>query len=176
VLYVKDTNNASLFFDQWHKNWAYAVSFGCNYDQISLRKTLIDTNINVDELEGIWNCQVIHESSLIYRERAKIIHYQDSSIQSSFLITTEASFLKIRMSGTIPSEITSLVNHPRKYFSNQIRMINVKEQAYLRSPMYNVFLDYPHYFSFLVSISHKYRYLMSISYRIKQKIRRLFFL
>jgi hypothetical protein len=168
VLYVKDTLDAHRFFSLWHENWEYGASLGCNFDQVSLRKTMQESNIEVKELEGIWNCQVTRESSLDYLNNARIMHYLN--VKTMFSICSKEILLKIKMDGEVSEEIKTQLKQSNKLFAR----VNVSTNHYFHKqtilePYWDLYCDYPRFFVFLSSVSSIYR--KAITWLWKMKLR-----
>lgn len=72
VMYVKDNEEAHKFFTIWHENWKLSLSKGYVVDQLPLVKTCIDMGNPIEEMSGIYNCQI--RSSIQYLSKAKILH------------------------------------------------------------------------------------------------------
>lgn len=58
VMFVKDNEITHKMFQEWHNNWIKSSKIGINSDQPSLTKALIENDIQVHILDGIWNCQI----------------------------------------------------------------------------------------------------------------------
>ena len=166
VLYAKDTTNVSLFFEQWHRYWEHGASFNINYDQLSLRKTNLESSLKISELDGVWNCQVLRESSSPFRKDAKILHFQCSPMcwYDSY---NETTFLKIRLAGRIPDDLVEKMES--QYFKSSTRQILLPQHDYLMlSPMFATYKDYPRLYSVLVTVSNAVRSVIVKLYRLKQ--------
>lgn len=74
VMFVKDNEITHKMFQEWHNNWIKSSKIGINSDQPSLTKALIENDIQVHILDGIWNCQIT-ENGLKWLNKAKILHY-----------------------------------------------------------------------------------------------------
>lgn len=170
VIYVKDTADAALFFEQWHQNWEHSASFNINYDQLSLRKTNLESGVEISEIDGIWNCQMARESSSPFRANAKILHFQ-GPLSCQYDFYNELTFLKIRLSGGVSGNLADMVTSPCCK-SIKRRYLLTQEDYFNLSPMLDTFHDYPRYYSFLVLISATHRRVLSSLYRLKQAFSR----
>lgn len=74
VIYVKDTPQVHHLFDVWYENWKHAA-FEKNqcFDQPSLLMANRKCGHIIQELDGIYNCQIL--TSIQYLHHAKIIHF-----------------------------------------------------------------------------------------------------
>jgi hypothetical protein len=161
VIFARENKNAHLFFQSWHGNWEYSASFGCNYDQLGLRKTVLESGISVEELDGIWNCQIARPTGRDYLNNAVIVHYQGASFDLCFPICSEESFLKIKMSGIIPENVAKMIGRGTKAFELYRVILSTSQYDYLGSPMLAVYQDYPKFFLFLLYISYIYRIILT---------------
>lgn len=74
VIYVKDNNQARLFFEHWHNLYIYLYNqYGIDFDQLSLYLTNNHFGGLIQPLSGIWNCQLRY--GINYLRDAKIIHF-----------------------------------------------------------------------------------------------------
>lgn len=73
---MKDSPDSHRFFKLWHENWIFSVSKGCSFDQPAHRKTISDTIPPIHDLNGQWNCQVNHTTSIENQKDAIIYHYK----------------------------------------------------------------------------------------------------
>lgn len=166
VFYVRDTAEAHRFFLQWHENWKYCVSNGCNYDQPGLRKALQETDIHIEELSGIWNCQVSRPSSMEFQKDAVIMHYQ----RAGFFVSKVCR--EIRKAGKVCGEAEALAKSPRIYFSGQTLFLTQMEFAALSSLRRTLF-DHPRFFAFLSKLADRYSFIVAFLYNVKQRVVRL---
>ena len=159
VLYVKDKEEAKSFFEQWHNNWLLCLKKGCVFDQPGLRKTVLESGVLVEELNGVWNCQISRETSREYEHKAKILHYQ----RNAFLVTI---CKKTRKTGKIKDEIEEWVKSPRNAFSRNRTYISQAEFQALE-PMRFMLINYPCAYSKLITISYMYRKAIKSLTKIK---------
>lgn len=73
VMYVKDTNEAYLFYNLWHKNYLISCEKGVCIDEPALSMTNIELNDIIQEIEGVWNCQI--RFGALYLATNKILHF-----------------------------------------------------------------------------------------------------
>ncbi|MCQ2123412.1 MAG: glycosyltransferase [Fibrobacter sp.] len=80
VIWVKKSDNAQKFFDEWHKLWKETLEkYSVVYDQTALNEVNVRLNGIVKEIDGTWNCQATRRSSFLkYLHNAKIMHYYAS--------------------------------------------------------------------------------------------------
>jgi hypothetical protein len=73
VLWVRDVESNHKFFKDWHNNWLQSRSKGIRTDMPALALANYQNNFAIQELDGIWNCQIWFGAN--YLSKAKIIHY-----------------------------------------------------------------------------------------------------
>ena len=80
VIWVKKSDDAQKFFNEWHKLWKETLEkYSVVYDQTALNEVNARLNGVVKEMDGVWNCQATRRSSFIkYLCNAKIMHYYAS--------------------------------------------------------------------------------------------------
>lgn len=168
VFYVKDTPNAHEFYHKWFKYWQEGAKIGFLFDQVPLRKTLLESGKNyVGELPGFWNCQVFRADSKPYWENAKILHCQGIAPNVYFPMTAAKVYEDIKTTGNIPSDIQNMLGGDKKNLLKKNIVIYGRDIEYFESPMHDICFDYPSFFSFLVKVSSMYRSLVSITYNAK---------
>lgn len=118
VMYVKDNQEAHVFFDTWHRNWNVSNSRGIVLDQLPLLKTNIELGQTIQEIPGEYNCQICF--SIEYLTRAKILHtfaHQRSSGSLSVIMGAEL-FKTINQQRCISDDIQQLLLHCKESFSS----------------------------------------------------------
>lgn len=80
VIWVKKSDDAQKFFNEWHKLWKETLEkYSVVYDQTALNEVNARLNGVVKEMDGVWNCQATRRSSFLkYLHEAKIMHYYAS--------------------------------------------------------------------------------------------------
>ena len=146
VLYVKDTSTALRFFQQWHENWKYCVSEGCSFDQPGFRKAYAESGIEIEQMSGIWNCQVTRATSAPFIDDAKVLHYQRAGAVISIFGHS------IRKKGKVCDDAASFVKNARYFFSGHNLYLTTLEYEALDSVRYTLF-NYPRFFRFMSSLS-----------------------
>lgn len=124
VILCKDNEKGRLLFDLWHKFWQEAsVGYGYHSDQCSLwRANAAAGNVMV-ELDGIYNCQMIHPQwGTEYISGCKVFHYHATALNFTKAIPfKDPVFLeKIRRDGITPEVDDITRNVMRNYLKNVI--------------------------------------------------------
>lgn len=175
VFFVKDTPLTHRFYQRWFELWSLCNNKQIYIDQLSLRKVNSEFNQIIHEIEGIWNCQVRYPKGELFKDRAKIIHYQASDPRIYYSICAESVFLKIKIGGILQNDILSLLNNPQESFSKKQMIISGEQIKFIQSHLYDVFLNHYSFYNILVHISLLYSKLFTSVYCIKQKIYFSFF-
>lgn len=119
VMWVRDTQLASLFYEEWYKQWQCSVSKGFSLDQPSMNYTNHQKGDLIKELPGSWNCQIFFEG-WDYLPQAKIIHYAGGGHQEKM----QKLYTLVREQGVDSPFIQSLLASPKikfyAYLTNQI--------------------------------------------------------
>lgn len=108
VLLVKDTPQSFTFFDSWHRNWEKSREKGECRDQLALLVTMQSFPNVIQELEGIYNCQI--RNSIQYFIKSKIIHTFVSQENSSLsVIFGSEIYDNIKRNGGITPQVVDLL-------------------------------------------------------------------
>ena len=164
VLFVKDTTAAHLFYQQWHENWKYCVSRGCHFDQPGFRKAYAESGIEIEQMSGIWNCQVTRATSAPFIDDAKVLHYQRAGAVISVFGHS------IRKKGNVCDDAASFVKNARYFFSGHNLYLTTLEYEALDSFRYTLF-NYPHFFRFMSAISKAHSRLIEFLVMAKGQFR-----
>jgi hypothetical protein len=164
VLYVKDTATTHLFFQQWHENWKYCVSRGCHFDQPGFRKAYAESGIEIEQMSGIWNCQVTRATSAPFIDDAKVLHYQ----RAGAVISIFGHF--IRKKGKVCDDAASFVKNARYFFSGHNLYLTTLEYDALDSFRYTLF-NYPRFFRFMSALSKAHSRLIEFLVMAKGQFR-----
>lgn len=116
VMFVKDNEEAHIFFNTWHKNWKHSNSTGIVLDQLPLLKTNIELGRVIKELPGEYNCQMCF--SVQYLSRAIILHtFAHQKLQSplSPIMGTEV-YEGIKQKGYVEAGVANMLLHCKETF------------------------------------------------------------
>jgi len=124
VFFSRDNQAAYDFFNAWHNNWLHCFELNLLTDQASLNKTNFDLGNPIKELDGIWNCQLMHDGALKYIHDAKILHYFTTHIQDKFfLLANKEHFQSIKDNGEIAEETIDMLKNPKAQFATHTRIM-----------------------------------------------------
>ena len=113
VIFAKDTPAVRDFFTRWQEEYQKGYQKGVRADQPTLAKTLSESSIPVDLLDGKWNCQLLYGAR--HLGEAIVFHYFGSHLYDSFqgrpiyILNDPAVLSQIRTSDTLPSSVSILV-------------------------------------------------------------------
>lgn len=118
VMFVKDSPKAHLLFEHWYKNWLIAAfeKKQC-FDQPALMVSDKACGHVINELPGIWNCQVL--TSIQYLHHAKIIHFFNNTWEgkaewSPFF--DDNIYLNLKKYGEISDDMKKYITDPKSAF------------------------------------------------------------
>lgn len=127
VFYVKDNEQTHLFYKAWHNEWIESLKkHNSLYDQFPLAKVNEDYGYFLNEINGIWNCQIILYGAH-YLHKAKIIHYfashGDYMPKRVYAFQDKNLFLKIKEKGQITEDIAVMVDNAKSLFIPPVRIV-----------------------------------------------------
>lgn len=138
VFFVKDTHQTRQLFETWHTLWnEERTRYGINIDQASYAQANVINGCMIEEISGVYNCQLPTPGALNYLFDAKIVHYYaNSPFASQFPLCKESVLQKIREQGINP-EIEEIVNYPQASYLDSCRIIGGDE---LQKKYYSPFM------------------------------------
>jgi len=117
VMLVKDTPQSYMFFDKWHQNWLTSQKKGECRDQLSLLKTTQELPNTIQELDGIYNCQI--RTSVQYFISSKILHTFASQENSPLSIIFGLDiYYEIKKYGYITEKVSAQLLNCKNSFSS----------------------------------------------------------
>ena len=135
VFFCKDCKAGYDFFNEWHRLWLQCFELKLLNDQASLNQANFNVGNTIKELDGIWNCQLIHDGSLKYFHKAKIIHYFTTNIQEKYFLLANREYTqKIKETGIIDQETIDMLKNAKSQFAPNTRVMLV-------NPALNDFYD-----------------------------------
>ena len=138
VMFVRDTEKAHAFFDEWHKNWLSVKDMQDGiFDQQSLVYTIDKIGI-VCPLDGSYNCQIL--GSVEYLVSAKIVHFFNTQWGtnpiSPFL---EKNFYeKIKKEQGISKQTEEMIMNCREYFCSPSMPLGLEDMKLWLSPSFTL--------------------------------------
>ena len=135
VLWVKDNELCHKFFDDWNKNWMMSRSKGIKTDMPALMLTNYQNKNAIQELNGMWNCQVWFAAN--YLSKAKIIHYFSSigDFTGGYNLFNVDLPLKIKRGEELNQCDWSLIENARNAFPSPNAIITGDDYEIYRSSL-----------------------------------------
>ena len=113
VMWVRDSEKARLFFKEWHAEWEKTREKGITIDQTSLNFVNARQGCVIEELDGIWNCQVMRPVAQKYLDNALILHYFNGRPTGcAYLLSNE----DIQRKGYLSDDVQLILSAPKKAF------------------------------------------------------------
>lgn len=125
IVYNESEDSKSLF-DKWHELWLYSFSQGVVIDQTSFNEANFLCGNIINELGGIYNCQ-ISDNGLKFLADALIIHYFASNIvlyDSPYLLADKELYKKIKSGEILDSDLNLMLEYPKKQFSKKVKLLS----------------------------------------------------
>lgn len=123
VLFVKDSPIAYDIFDAWHENWLLSCSMGECRDQLSLTKTIQDLGNPIENIPGIYNCQI--RLSIEFFFGAKIIHTFASQKENTISeMLGIAIYQEIKRNGEITANVADVLLHCKESFKSPTFLVD----------------------------------------------------
>ncbi len=142
VFYVKDNAKTQEFYKKWNEEWHKSKNSGLNLDQPSLGKTNSQSNIKIQEIDGIWNCQIT-DNGLKYLYNGKIIHYfasmqpDDTVDEIPFYFRNPNVFKKLRDNkNQISPEFHNIIENAKSMFPEIITLSTGRNAELLNTKTY----------------------------------------
>lgn len=133
LLLVRATQNNRLFFQEWHRLWQESTKKGLSIDQAALAQTNFIMKGAIQELPGIWNCQVEH--GLQFMSSAKILHMfvtGDKYNRRPHILMDPLFYKSIEKNG-VTQEVMDYIQNPLNGFKNKTQIIGGEAVDYYNS-------------------------------------------
>ena len=133
VLLVRANQKNNLFFQEWHKLWQESTKKGLSIDQAALAQTNYLMKGAIQELPGIWNCQV--EYGMQFMNSAKILHMfvTGDKYNRRPHILMDPSFYKSIEKNGVTQEVMDCIQSPLNGFKNKTQIIGGEAVDYFNS-------------------------------------------
>lgn len=133
LLLVRANEKNKHFFQEWHRLWQESVKRGLSIDQAALAQTNFIMNGPIQELPGIWNCQV--EYGMQFISTAKILHMfvTGDKFNRRPHILMDPSFYKSIETNGLTEETMDLIRNPLNGFKNKTQIIGGEAVDYFNS-------------------------------------------
>lgn len=143
VILVKDNEFTRNFYKRWNENYLKGYEKGVSMDQPALEVTNIEFDYPIQKLDPEWNCELKH--GIRYLKDANIVHYlctnpSRSNDKQFFLLNEKDTFLKVKETGTITSEIIEVIKDPFKGIAEVTHCFAGKEIDFFNTRTYLYFI------------------------------------
>lgn len=168
AMFVKDTPLTHQLFKLWNKRWEESRQKGIQTDQQALFKVNHDLGNVIQQLPGIYNCQV--GLSIQYFYKAKVLHYFNAQMLSKTDMSPffmKEFYEQVKKDGDIMPKTRDLIENCKSQFISPSMMISRTEMNLLLSPVGNCILT-----EFMKnSIFYKFiRFLLLANRKIQSKL------
>lgn len=160
VVFVKDSPMAYKFYERWHKCWDESRKKGQNIDQPALARANKESDYIIEELDGIWNCQMV-ENFINYLPYAKILHYFASDNQSPYELYDEGVMKKVISEGVLDEDLRRKLHDTRSLFRKQHLLIYDFDLKFVRSDTHLFFSNHRKLFKMFENIIRAYLKLVN---------------
>ena len=138
VIFSKDTEKSHQFYTRWFELWTECTHQGVNIDMPALCRANIELDCCIEELPGIWNCQ-IQRQGLALLPQAKIIHSFTTGNLTLYELCTDRVLEKIKSQGSLDEEIVELIKHAKTAFPRNTTIIKSEEAKLLNLPIIQLY-------------------------------------
>jgi hypothetical protein len=167
VIFVKNNELARKFFKDWNFFWNEGRKKGVYIDQIAFTKANIENNNIIQELSGIWNCQI--RNGIKYFSNIKILHFFSTRFPPKTpplcIFMDKKFYQQIKKSKITVDDFEIFIKNPFHYFvdttyilhNQEVFMWNTETVMLLRYiyDNYNSFFSLIDKFSYFVRMLHK---------------------
>lgn len=165
VMYVKDNERTRAFYKKWNENWQNGSNKGLHKDQPALALTNEQFDNIIQELSGVWNCQVLQRNRDRYLNQAKIIHYFGSIDSLLNVYGLENVLLKIKINGEIPEDFKARLSNPKDLIFNRKEIVSGDKLTFLNSGIYEFSRDFPFAYRLIPNYCKMYRIAKTFCWR-----------
>lgn len=143
AIFSDDTPAAHKFFSEWNKNFIQGHQMGVVGDQQSLAYTNFLLGHPIQEISGIWNCQMYF--GVRFMPQACILHYfawknqnNNRDVMYANPLQTIATYDGLKNSGVIQDEIVKIIEDTSLMFDPYTRMIDEEQVILMCSHSYRL--------------------------------------
>lgn len=173
AMFVRDTPLTNKLFKLWNKYWDESRQKGIKTDQQALFKVNHDLGNVIQQLPGIYNCQI--GLSIQYFYEAKVLHYFNAQMLSKTDMSPffmKEFYEQVKLDGNITPKTKSLIENCKKQFISPSMIISRTEMNLLLSPVGNcIITEFSKNSLFYKFIS----FLLLANRKIQSKFYRIFY-
>ena len=135
---ARDTETAREFYRTWNRFYDEGTRKGIFIDQTSYARANIFLGHPMEELPGVWNCQLRHGTRFL--SDARVVHYlwTAKNARNPFLLGRPEIWDKMRRTMSIPPEVTELFDDPFKGLQDMTYLASKEETAFFNTRVYKV--------------------------------------
>lgn len=142
VMLVKDSPIAYQLYERWYENWNKSLTTTKGIDQPPLALANKQCGYPIQELNGIWNCQ-LSDNFLNYFFNAKVLHYFASNKRSPYLLYDQDIFKEVLDYGDIPGWLIEQLEHPYSFFKPHHLLVYGDDLVFVRSHIHVIYKYHP---------------------------------
>ena len=126
VSFCRDCKTGHDFFNEWHRLWLHCYKLNMLSDQPSLNQANFNLGNPIKELDGIWNCQLMHDGAMKYIHDAKVLHYFTTHVHEKFFLLANSEHTAgIKETGAIDQKTMDMLKNPKYQFAPNTRIMLV---------------------------------------------------
>lgn len=142
VTFAADNEFVHKFYEKWHDSWLQEYKKGLYYDQLALAWANRNLNYPMQEIPGIWNCQLFNDG-LPYLYKAKIIHYSEWGVGRPYYFQNVENYRFIKENGGMSEEAIHHMQNPKEAFVGHHIILGDSEKAYFWSSISEAVKGHP---------------------------------
>ena len=176
VIFVKDNEIGHRFYEKWHEIWEETLKkYHFHYDQPSLSVANVATGFPVQELSGIWNCQIMN-NGLPFLYNAKIIHYfayhavSKRNADKAYLFHDKRIYQEIKEKGDVPDSISELIDNAKSSFNLPCKIVVGNELNLLSNNLYKLAMNHTRIYNFFERMAYVVRLFPRAVKKFKKEI------
>ena len=129
---------AYQLYEKWYENWNKSLATTKGIDQPPLALANKQCGYPIQELNGIWNCQ-LSDNFLNYFFNAKVLHYFASYKRSPYLLYDQDIFKEVLDYGDIPGWLIEQLEHPHSFFKPHHLLVYGDDLMFVRSYIHVIY-------------------------------------
>lgn len=136
VMYVKEVEEAHLFYKLWYENYITSCDKGLYLDEPALSKTNIELGNVIQEIDGSWNCQV--RFGALFLSINKILHFCSKKNMPVSILSNKIYLKKIKEHGSNTFRLWEYILDWKKSIPQGIVTCIGNDASYAVSPYYEL--------------------------------------
>lgn len=176
VIFSKDNEIGHKFYEKWHELWLKTLkNYHFHYDQPSLSVANAATGFPVQELSGVWNCQIMN-NGLPFLHNANIIHYfayhsvSKKNADKAYAFHNKEIYEEIKQKGDIPDSISVLIDNAKSSFVLPCKIVVGNELDLLSNNLYKLAMNYSNIYQLFEKLAYVVRLFPRMVNKLKKKL------